>query len=404
MIPRRTVWVMAVGCGLSVANLYYNQPLLVQMARSFGVPAPRTGLVATLSQVGYALGLLLFVPLGDLLERRSFVTAMLGAVTLALLAVAVAPGFAWLAAASLVLGATTVVPQVLIPFAAGLASPAERGRVVGTVMGGLLIGVLSARTVSGFVGTYFGWRAMYLVAAALMVALAVAMRLLLPRGTPALSGISYPALLRSTWGLFRVESVLRQSCLFGATGFGAFSAFWTTLAFYLAGPPFGYGGDVAGLFGLIGVVGALAAPLVGRLADRRSPRFTIALGLGCMLAAFAVLYGLGDQLWGLAVGVVLLDLGAQTNHISNQARIYGLRAEAHSRLNTAYMVAFFLGGSLGSYAASRAWGRLGWAGVCLVGASFLLLGLAGFAGTAGERRPSGARRASPAPGSVASPD
>jgi predicted MFS family arabinose efflux permease len=270
---------MTVGSGLAVANIYYAQPLLADMGRYFGVPDRRMGAVAMLSQVGYATGLLVFVPLGDRLERRSFILVMLGAVTVALVGVATAPSFLWLAAASLMVGVTTITPQLLVPFAAHLAEPSERGQVVGTVMSGLLIGILAARTVSGVVGEYLGWRAMHGIAAALMVALALALKELLPRSQPESLGVSYLGLLRSIGGLLRDEPVLRQSCLFGATGFGAVSAFWTTLAFHLARPPFRYSSGVVGLFGLVGIVGALAAPLAGRFADRRSARHAIGAGL-----------------------------------------------------------------------------------------------------------------------------
>ena len=388
MIPRRTVLVMAVGCGLSVANLYYSQPLLVEMARDLKVPPTRMGMVSALSQVGYTLGLLLFVPLGDLLERRRFVLVMLGAVTLALLAVAAAPGPTWLAVASLAMGVATIIPQLLVPFAAGLAGPGERGKVVGTVMSGLIIGILLARTVSGVVGTHLGWRAMYGIAAVLMVALAAALRRLLPRWEPRNPGLTYPGLLRSMVVLFRAEPVLRQSCLFGAMTFGAFGAFWTTLAFFLAEPPYRYDGDEVGLFGLIGAAGALAASVAGRVADRRSPRLTIGLGLAAMLAAYALLFLVGDRLWGLVAGVLLLDVGHQAAHISNQARIFGLEAGAHSRLNTVYMASGFCGMSAGSAAATLAWGRMGWGGVCLVASTLLVVAFAGFLATAERRRAS----------------
>ncbi len=373
---------MTVGCGLAVANLYYAQPLLADMGRYFGATDRRMGLVAMLAQVGYAVGLLLFVPLGDRLERRSFILVMLGAVTVALLGVAAAPNFAWLAAASLAVGVTTITPQLLVPFAAHLAEPDERGRVVGTVMSGLLIGILAARTVSGLVGEYLGWRAMYAIAAAVTVALAVALRRLLPRSQPEVSGMSYLGLLRSIGGLLRDEPVLRQSCVFGAMSFGAFSAFWTTLAFHLAGPPFGYPSGVVGLFGLVGIVGALAAPLAGRFADRRSPRWTIGAGLACVLLSYAIFYGFGRTPWGLVAGVILLDLGAQSAHISNQSRIFAIRPEARSRMNTAYMVAGFVGGAVGSYGGAWGWDRAGWGGVCLVGLAMTAAGLLAFAATA----------------------
>jgi predicted MFS family arabinose efflux permease len=386
MIGRRTLWAMAVGCGLAVANLYYAQPLLADIAADLGVSDRRMGLVAMLSQAGYAVGILLFVPLGDRLERRSFVVAMLSAVAVALVGVAVAPSFAWLAAASLAVGITTITPQLLVPFAAHLAAPAERGRVVGTVMSGLLIGILAARTVSGVVGEYLGWRAMYAIAAALMVALALAMLGLLPRSQPEHSSMSYLGLLRSIAGLLRDEPVLRQSCLFGAAGFGAFSAFWTTLAFHLTGPPFHYESGVVGLFGLVGIVGALAASLAGRRADRQNPRTTIVAGLSCVLLAFVVFRGFGGSLVGLVAGVILLDLGAQAAHISNQSRIFAVRPEARSRMNTAYMVVSFVGGALGSYGGAWGWSVAGWGGVCLVGLAMTTAGLLAFAATAARSR------------------
>ena len=385
MIEKKTLRAMAVGSGLAVANIYYVQPLLDDMGRYFGVPDRRMGLISMLSQVGYATGMLLFLPLGDRLERRSFILAMLGATTVALIGVDVAPSFAWLAVASLAVGVTTITPQLLVPFAAHLAEPGERGRVVGTVMSGLLIGILAARTVSGVVGSYFGWRTMYGIAAAVMVALALSLRSLLPRSQPEGLGVSYLGLLRSIGGLLRDEPVLRQSCLFGAMSFGAFSAFWTTLAFHLARSPFGYGSGVVGLFGLVGIVGALAAPWVGRFADRRSPRWTIGAGLGCILLSYAILYEFGGTIGGMVVGVILLDLGAQSAHISNQSRIYAIRPEARSRMNTAYMVAYFIGGSLGSYGGAWGWGRAGWGGVCLVGLGMTLAGMLAFVATARVR-------------------
>jgi len=320
------------------------------------------------------------------LERRSFILAMLGAVTVALLGVAAAPSFAWLAAASLAVGVTTITPQLLVPFAAHLAEPAERGRVVGTVMSGLLIGILAARTVSGVVGSTLGWRTMYGIAAAVMIALAVSLKELLPRSQPEGLGVSYFGLLRSIGGLLRDEPVLRQSCLLGAMSFGAFSAFWTTLAFHLARSPFDYGRGVVGLFGLVGIVGALAAPWVGRFADRRSPRWTIGAGFACILLSYVVLYEFGGTIHGMVAGVILLDLGAQSAHISNQSRIYAIRPEARSRMNTAYMVAYFIGGSLGSYGGAWGWGRAGWSGVCLVGLGMTVAGLFVFVLTAGVQQ------------------
>jgi predicted MFS family arabinose efflux permease len=376
------VLVLAVGCAVAVANLYYSQPLLATMAVQFRVPQQALGIVSSLAQVGYAVGMLLFVPLGDILERRRLILIMLAAVTVALVAVALSPNVTWLAVANLCLGTLTVAPQMLVPLAASLAGPAERGRVVGTVMSGLLIGILVSRTVSGLVAAEFGWRAMYWLAAGLSAGLAVVLRLSLPASLPPARDLSYRELLGSMARLVREESVLRESCLVGGFAFGAFSAFWTTLAFFLAGPPFGYGSDRVGLFGLVGVAGALAASLAGRLADVRSPRLTICLGLVIALVAFVVLGVFGEQLWGLVVGVILMDMGVQGSHISNQTRIFGLRSEVRNRLNTVYMVTYFIGGAAGSALGAWAWGRWAWPGVCSVGAVLLLASLALFAMTA----------------------
>ena len=385
MIERRTVWIMAVGCGMSVANLYYSQPLLERMGRDFSASASGMGIVSTATQVGYALGLLTISPLGDLRERRGLIVTLLLATALMLAAVALSPNFAWLAAASLGLGAATVTPQIIIPFAAAIAEPHERGKVVGTVMSGLLIGILLARTVSGFLGSHLGWRAVFWLAALLMVGLAAVMSRAIPRSTPTLTNASYATLMRSIVGLVRELPALRTSALLGGLAFASFSVFWTVLAFHLAAPPFGYGSDVVGLFGLVGAAGAAAAPLVGTFADRRGPRWSIGLGLLTMLASYVVLGAFGSSLVGLAAGVLLLDVGVQCNHISNQTRIYGLRPEARSRLNTVYMVTFFLGGAAGSAAGVAAWPRFGWPGACAVGGGFVVAALAVFAAARWER-------------------
>ena len=383
-LDRRLVWLMAGASGLIVANLYYIQPLLAAIAQDFGVPEGQAGGVATLGQLGYALGLLLVVPLGDRLDRRGLIVGTLLAVAGALALVALAPGLGWLALASFAVGATTVAAQIIVPLAASLAGPFERGRVVGTVMSGLLLGILLARTVSGAVGAHFGWRAMYVLAAALMLGLALLLRLSLPADPPR-GELRYLALLGSLWELLRTQPVLREASLFGGLVFGAFSAFWVTLAFLLAGPPYGYGSEVAGLFGLVGVAGALAASAAGRLADRVDARRTSGAAMLIALASYAVFWLLGDRLWGLVLGVVLLDLGVQAAHISNQTRVYSLIPEARSRLNTVYVVAYFIGGSLGSALGTLAWSRLGWGGVCAVGALMLAAALGIFAWGAARR-------------------
>jgi predicted MFS family arabinose efflux permease len=379
-LPHRTVWALAIGCGITVANLYYSQPLLATMARNLGVPEDRLGIVSALTQSGYAAGLLLIVPLGDALERRRLLLTMLGIVTGMLVAVALAPGIVWLAVASLLLGAATVVPQLLVPFAAGLAGPAERSWVVGRVMSGLIVGLLAARIVSGFVGARFGWRVVYGMAAGLTVLLAVVYARILPASYPA-QQLSYGQLLRSVGRLLAAQPVVRQSCLFGATAFGAFSVFWTTLAFHLARPPFEFGSSAVGLFGLVGIAGALAAPIAGKVASRRTPMLLIGTGLMLTLLSFGLFFGFGQHLVSLVAGGLLLDFGVQSTHISNQARIYSLPPQMHNRLNSVYMVAFFLGGAAGSALGTYGWSGWGWAGVCTAGVGFALAGLAGYGWT-----------------------
>lgn len=374
VLGRPLVWLFATVSALTVANLYYHQPLLAEIARDFGVAESRAGFISTVTQVGYAAGLLLFVPLADVRERKGLIVAMLAAVAVALEGVALAPSLAWVGLASVAVGTTTVVPQLIIPFAAGLASPRERGRVVGSVVGGLLVGILGARVVSGLLGEWIGWRGTFHVAAAGMVVLALLLARLLPSG-PAASDLPYPALIRSMGGLIRRHRVLREAAFTGAMVFGSFSAFWTTLAFRLEAPPFDYGPGVAGIFGLVGIAGASAAPLVGRLADRRSPRELVRAGVVVCLGAWAVLWLGGSTLAALVVGVTVLDAGAQGVGVSNQARIYALPTELHGRLNTVYMSSFFVGGALGSTLGATAWGMAGWSGVCAVGTLLLALAL-----------------------------
>jgi predicted MFS family arabinose efflux permease len=377
-LPQSLVWIMAIAAGLTVANLYYLQPLLATIGHEFGVAASAAGFVATLGQVGYALGLLLIVPLGDIRERRGLIIATLVAVTVALLATAAAPSLGWLAAGSLVVGATTVTPQLIIPFAATLASPEQRGRVVGTVMSGLLIGILLARTVSGIIGAHFGWRTMFVLAGAMMVALTLILWWVLPVSRPT-TALSYPQLLRSLPGLLRREPVLWETCALGALAFASFSVFWVTLAFFLETPPYHYGSEVAGLFGLVGVAGALAAALVGRVADRRDPRLVTGLTLLIILAAYAIFWLAGWSLLGLTAGVILLDLGVQGTQVSNQTRIYALAPDARSRINTIYMTTYFVGGALGSLLGAYSWSTWGWSGVCAAGGLLMLAGLAIYA-------------------------
>ena len=371
VLTNALVWLMALTCGLVVANLYYNQPLLAAIGRTFHLRDSSASLVATATQIGYTLGMLFVVPLGDKLERkRLMLILLLGSVGCLALA-AYAPSFGVLAGASVLLGICSAVPQLLLPMAAHLAPEADRGRIMGRIMSGLLIGILLSRTVSGYVGAHLGWRAMFEIAAGLMLALLGLLAWRLPQDRPYFAG-SYGTLMKSILTLTQELPALRRSALVGGLLFASFSVFWTTLAFFLASPAYQYGSDVAGFFGLIGAFGALAAPLAGKAADTRGPDFAIVLGIGLVLASFAVLGFGGYHLAGLVLGVILLDVGVQAAHISNQTKVFSLVPEARSRLNTVYMVGYFTGGSLGSVAGGLAWTHGGWPGVCLLGAALVV--------------------------------
>ena len=364
---------LALTAGSSVANIYYCQPLLGIIAGTFHVAARTATVVATATQLGYAAGLLLIVPLADSLERKKLITGCTVASAATLVGVALCPSIVWLIAMSFLTGVASMAPQLSVTYAAGLAAPARRGQTVGVVMSGLLIGILLSRTVSGAVGNLVRWQVVYWLAAAAMLLLAGVLAWVLPVQAPT-GRIPYRDLLRSTVPLLRLEPVLRRHALIGALGFGSFSAFWTTLAFHLASLPAHYGSNTAGLFGLVGAAGALAAAVAGRLADRVGPRLLNGTALLLVVLSFGLMSLSGASLPLLALGVILMDAGVQGSHISNQTRIYALSAEKRNRLNAAYMVSYFLGGAGGSALGSVAWARFGWSGVCAVGAA---LGVAG---------------------------
>jgi predicted MFS family arabinose efflux permease len=377
-MSRRTLWFMTVAVALIVANVYYIQPLLAQVARTFNLQPTGAGTVAMVMQLGTTLAMMVFVPLGDTHERRSLIGLLLLVLAAALVAMAFAQNVWWLCAAGAAVGASGSVVHLIIPFAAHLARPAERGRVVGQVIGGLLIGVLLARTLSGWVGGAWGWRAMYGLAAVAMVFVAIGVRFFLPLSPPELK-LTYPELVKSILQLAREQPVLREASLLGLLFFCAFSAFWTTLIFRLEATPFHYGAEVAGSFGLVGAVGAGFAPFIGRIADRHGSRFTVGAALVLGLVSFLILGFGGNSVIGLVIGVIVLDLGVQAGHVANQTRIYNLIPSARGRLNTVYMTCYFVGGSIGSLFGAWGWRLAGWWGVCAVGLAAMALGLVVFA-------------------------
>jgi predicted MFS family arabinose efflux permease len=383
-IGRGLTLAMAVACGLAVANIYYNQPMLGIIEDEFP-GSSLIGLVPTATQLGYAAGLFLLVPIGDLVDRRRLIVLQFLVLGLALIAAALAASAAVLLAASLVVGCSATVAQQIVPFAASLATPATRGGTIGMIMSGLLCGILFSRTLAGFLATHFGWRSCFWVGLPLALGAAAMMALVLPAGRTRAT-LRYGAALRSLAHLWRGEPVLRRATLMQAALFGSFTAFWTILALHLEEPALHLGADVAGLFGVVGAVGVFAAPLAGRLADRRGPERVLLLAAGLAFLSW-FLFGLDGGVAGLVAGVILFDLGIQSALVSNQHRIYALHPDARSRLNTVFMTGVFVGGSIGSAGATAAWRTGGWTAVCLFGAALALVavGLAALGSTARRR-------------------
>ncbi len=411
--PRAPLNLLGLACAIGVSTIYFNQPLLVEMGKTYGAPAGRVMFVAGATQVGYSLGLLLFVPLGDVLERRALMMRMYAAVIIALLLVSLAPTLAWLIAGSVLLGLVASVTHVALPIAPDLVPDRERGRAIGRVMMGLLLGILLARTFAGWVsripmlfahapgffpkGAFWvtdGWRYVFVIAALVNAAFLLLFGRVMPE-LPPKQQLRYRDAMRSLWTLVRTQPLLRESSLIGALVFASFSCFWTTLAFLLFSH-YRLGAGFAGSCGLVGAAGALVAPVAGRLADRRGSRWVITAGIATLAFSYAVLWGGEREASGLSfamhiatllAGVILLDVGAQLTQVGNQTRIFGLVPSARSRLNTVYMTVYFAGAAGGSVLSTIAWERWKWNGVCAMALG--LIALAGLIHAFGSREPEG---------------
>ncbi|WNI15956.1 MFS transporter [Actinacidiphila sp. ITFR-21] len=378
--PRSLIVLLAVSCGLTVANLYYAQPLLSELRHDFGISPVTAGGLVTATQIGYAVGLLLLVPLGDVLEKRRLTTVLLSVTVAALVLGGLAPDFPVLLAASLVMGPTLVVTQILVPFAADLAPDASRGRVVGQVMSGLLTGILLSRTFGSLLAGATSWRVVFLTSAALMTVLTLVLRARLPRRAPSApaGSLSYRELLRSTVRLMKVHPALRRRTFYQSAMFAAFSVFWTTISYVLTSPPFDYAQWQVGLFALAGAGGALVAPFAGRWADRGLVRPATAVAFAATALAFA-LAGFGrHNVIALGAAAVVLDMGTQTTLILGQQVVYQLDGRARARLNSAFMATFFVGGAIGSQAGSYAYHAGGWTAATVLGAALPVVALLGW--------------------------
>lgn len=368
------IFLLALAGGVSVANLYYSQPLLVDIANTFHIDASKAGIISTLTQLGYAAGVFVFVPLGDIMDKRKIILTLVTLVAISLLGVAFAPSVSLLYFFSFCVGLTTGIPQIIVPFAAQLAEPDKRGKVIGTVVSAFLIGILLARTVSGTLGFLLGWRWMFVIAAIIMNCLGAILYFKLPAAL-SFEKLSYKQLLKSLFALIPKYAVLRRGAFTGAMMFGSFSVFWTSLTFLLKSPAHHMNTNQIGLFGLVGAVGALGARIIGGLNDKKDSRILIISCIVICVGAYAVLGFASTSIIGIIIGIIILDFGIQGTLVSTQSLIYSLSDSERSRLNTVFIVSNFIGGAIGSTMGAVAWSLYNWTGVCIVGTLMLLLAL-----------------------------
>lgn len=361
------LYLMSISAGLVVANLYYNQPLLHQIALTFNVTDAAVSNVALSTQLGYAFGLLIIIPLGDKVSNKKILQYDFALMLLSLLAAAVSSSLFLLILSSFFIGFTSAIPQLFVPMAAQLSSNENRGRAIGIVMSGLLIGILGSRVLSGFIGEQFGWRTMYYAATFIMLALFILLKFKLPKINPSYKG-SYLSLMRSLWYYFKNEPSLRLASLRGALAFAGLSAFWTTLVFLME-DSFGYGSGITGAFGLFGIVGALAATVVGKMNNKVKKNKILISCIILLIVSWIIFLFSETSIVGLVIGVILIDLSLQALHITNQNIIFSKNPEARNRVNTIYMVSFFLGGALGTSLGAIAWQQYQWTGVSILGIS-----------------------------------
>lgn len=374
-LPAHILWTLAIVAGISVANLYYNQPLLNVMRHELGVSEFKTNLIAMITQIGYALGLLFIVPLGDLYQRKKIILVNFILLVFSLLAIAAAPNIYIIWAASLVTGICSMIPQIFVPIASQFSRPENKGRNVGVVISGLLTGILASRVVSGFVGEVLGWREMYYIAASLMLVCAIVVLKVLPDIRPTFQG-KYADLMKSLYSLVKDYPALRIYSIRSGLAFGSFLAMWSCLAFKMGEAPFYANSDVIGILGLCGIAGALTASFVGKYVKTVGIRNFNFIGCALLILAWGSLYFCGNSYAGIIAGVILIDIGMQCIQLSNQTSIFEICPSASNRVNTIFMTTYFVGGSLGTFLAGSCWQAWHWGGVAAIGVALTAISLA----------------------------
>lgn len=372
---RALAFLFAVACGLAVANIYYAQPLLDALALEFGITHSLIGVVITVTQICYALGLFLLVPLGDLIQRRRLIMIHMALSVIALVIVGFAPTIYILFAGLAVVGLLAVVTQTLVAYASSLADPTERGQIVGIVTSGIVIGILFARSLAGFLTDLAGWRSVYLVSAFLMTLITGVLFKILPEDQQVKSSLSYTQLLRSMLHLYIQQPILRIRGILAMLIFIVFSILWTSMVLPLSEPPFSLSHTAIGAFGLAGIAGTLGAVRAGKLADQGKSQWTTGIALVLLLISWLPLSYIGLSLYWLIIGIVLLDLAVQAVHVTNQSMIFTILPEARGRLTASYMIFYSIGSAIGSMSSTMMYSYAGWRGVCYLGAGVSLLAL-----------------------------
>jgi len=353
-----TILLMAIAAGITVANIYYNQPILKEMALSLQASDAEIGRVSMFSQMGYGLGMFFLIPLGDMLNRKKLILLLMVSLAIVLILMVLSKGVVFVWILSLLIGICSAPAQIILPMAASL-DKINRGKTVGIVFSGILVGILGSRVISGFITDWFGWRAVYGISAVMVLSITVLLKLYLPDVKHKFSG-NYVELLKSTLQLVKEHRILRESAILGAFTFGIFCSFWTTVTFYLSGPAFNFHADTIGLFGLVAIGGALVAPYFGKLADKGNTRSSLLMTVGMIICSLVLLKVFPLSVIVMIIAIFVLDIGVQATQITNFAKIYSLDENSHSRLNTIYMTTYFIGGGIGTFFGLLCWKHGGW--------------------------------------------